>query len=136
MKTCSKCKIEKELTEFDIKNGKSISRCKDCRRETVNNHYAKNIQQYLDRNKRTIERNKQLLLEAKSRPCSECGGSFLPNLMDLHHRDPKEKEGEITKMANNTSTKKFKKELDKCDPLCANCHRMVTFYSELTANYR
>ena len=41
---------------------------------------------------------------------------------DFHHRDPSQKDFSISK--NAKSFEKCKQELDKCDLLCANCHRL------------
>jgi hypothetical protein len=54
--------------------------------------------------------------------CLDCGVEGNPWIFDFHHRDPSEKEFHW----GNTRTSNWealKKELDKCDLLCANCHR-------------
>lgn len=54
--------------------------------------------------------------------CEKCNYSTSQCAMDFHHRDPGEKDFQISK-----HLKKFgnshKKELDKCMLLCSNCHR-------------
>ena len=48
-------------------------------------------------------------------------------IYDFHHRDPKTKIkniGELLQSRNSLNmSKKLLEELDKCDLLCANCHR-------------
>ena len=44
-------------------------------------------------------------------------------LLDFHHRNPLEKEGELSDFSKGYNLDKFFNELDKCDLLCANCHR-------------
>ena len=56
--------------------------------------------------------------------CKRCGGEFHPAVFEFHHRNPAEKEYSPAK-ASQQSWENFKKELDKCDLLCANCHRMT-----------
>jgi len=54
----------------------------------------------------------------------DCGFDFhdAPECCDFHHR-----EGEIKKdvvgQILQSSVGAFMKEIEKCDPLCANCHR-------------
>lgn len=45
--------------------------------------------------------------------------------MEFHHRDPNEKEFSLSKSAFKSikNLERAKKELDKCDLLCSNCHR-------------
>jgi predicted HNH restriction endonuclease len=56
--------------------------------------------------------------------CTDCGMSFRgkEECLDFHHLIPSEKENTIGRMATY-SKESLKKELSKCIPLCANCHR-------------
>lgn len=89
-------------------------RCKECQRDYYN------------------ERRKSLKLKAlgyKGGVCSMCGlESEYTEIYDFHHRDPLGKEFAIgTMLAHPWS--RIKEELDKCDLLCSNCHRIL--HSEL-----
>ena len=57
--------------------------------------------------------------------CVKCGWKGDLSGYDLHHRDPKEKDfnSSALNMAN-MGWDKVKNELDKCDLLCALCHRL------------
>ena len=68
------------------------------------------------------KRNRQFVLD-QLRPCERCG-AFNPAFMDWHHRDPKEKTGLISRLVRHASIETLQKEIDKCDCLCANCHRI------------
>lgn len=59
--------------------------------------------------------------------CKDCNQSFPPNVFDFHHRDPLIKEMTWVKM-RLVSEKRLLAELDKCDLLCANCHRLRHLY--------
>lgn len=62
----------------------------------------------------------------KNRPCMDCWGWFEPCQMDFDHRPGTIKlfaPGEMWKM----SWKKLWAEIQKCDIVCANCHRLRTF---------
>jgi len=61
--------------------------------------------------------------------CQRCGNGELPLCCyHFHHRNPKEKDfviGRIFSVKNKERLKLIKKELDKCDLLCSNCHLIV-----------
>lgn len=54
--------------------------------------------------------------------CIKCGERD-PIVLDLHHRNPKEKDFTISKWLFRASLKILDAEFLKCDVLCANCHR-------------
>jgi hypothetical protein len=55
--------------------------------------------------------------------CSRCGEND-PACLDFHHRDDTEKDMNISKMITyGFSKEKLRTEMEKCDILCANCHR-------------
>src|SRR5262245_5171253 len=56
--------------------------------------------------------------------CKKCGGEFHPVAMDFHHRD---KDDKTTMHLSHLPWKKMKAELDKCDLVCANCHRVLEY---------
>ena len=70
---------------------------------------------------------KAWMLELKSRPCADCGGVFPVCCMDFDHRDGTEKAYNLGSMfAHHYSRELIQTELDKCDLVCANCHRVRT----------
>jgi hypothetical protein len=89
-------------------------------RTKVNDYVAKNAQ-----------RKRQWFKEFKSTlQCKVCGETRF-QCLDFHHRDPKEKEIGICKMIQRKfSIEKILKEMEKCDVLCANCHRMEHYTEE------
>ncbi len=61
----------------------------------------------------------------KGYSCIRCGISDF-RVLDFHHRDPEEKDVEVSNMARlRYSKKRILAEIEKCDCLCANCHRIV-----------
>lgn len=54
--------------------------------------------------------------------CSSCGYDKCFEALDLHHRDPSKKDKNISSM-KLYSENKIRAEIEKCDLLCANCHR-------------
>ena len=65
---------------------------------------------------------KEMGVEYLGGKCMKCGYNKCIWALDFHHRDPKEKEFGIGAY-NNLAWFKIMTELDKCDLLCANCHR-------------
>lgn len=63
----------------------------------------------------------------KGGKCQKCGYQGLPACFDFHHTNPKEKQFSISHHPHTRSWDRVKKELDKCDLLCANCHRQIEF---------
>lgn len=64
----------------------------------------------------------------KNKPCMDCRNKFPACAMDFDHRNGDEKENNISSMSNGGWSKlKIDKEIEKCDLVCANCHRIRTF---------
>jgi hypothetical protein len=112
-KICSKCKEEKSISEFyqksDRKNGSS--QCKNCFNSFCINRWIK---------------IKQKALEYKGSKCQDCHISYPETdycVFDFHHRNPNEKDVNWKKLRLR-SWDKIIFELDKCDLLCSNCHRL------------
>ena len=67
-------------------------------------------------------RAKLFLIEYKGGKCGMCGyDKMVPRAYDFHHRDPNEKEFNISQSTVH-NLDKLKLEVDKCDLLCKNCH--------------
>lgn len=60
--------------------------------------------------------------------CIRCGYADHPAALDFDHRDHREKQTIISGMYTY-STGKLYTELEKCDVMCANCHRIKSFES-------
>ena len=66
---------------------------------------------------------KQMLIDKLGGKCAICGGVFPQEVYDFHHIDPSEKK---LRAGSSTYSKAVQLEvLEKCELLCANCHRMV-----------
>lgn len=63
-------------------------------------------------------------------PCLDCEEYYPYFVMDYHHRDPETKERCIATMVQRgVRLDKILQEIDKCDLLCSNCHRLREFYA-------
>lgn len=59
----------------------------------------------------------------KGGECQRCSYSKYFGALDLHHRDPTQKDFSFSKARGHTWSEVIELELDKCDLLCSNCHR-------------
>ena len=121
-KTCSKCKVSKPATkEFFYTNFSKSDNldgwCKSCHKKCKQEHSIINS---IHTKKRHDERKKRAT-EYLGGQCQCCGFKKALSALQFHHRNPAEKEGQWNKV-KNWHEEKRKKELDKCDLLCANCH--------------
>jgi hypothetical protein len=67
---------------------------------------------------------KDLIIKEKDKPCADCGIKYNSWQMDFDHtRGQKLFSIGIVK----TSLKRLKEEINKCDVVCANCHRQRTY---------
>lgn len=63
----------------------------------------------------------------KDKPCTDCGGYFPEYCMDFDHLDPTTKVRGVSALARGGfSLKKILAEVDKCELVCSNCHRIRT----------
>ena len=69
-------------------------------------------------------KRKEMVREAKDKPCAICKNKYDPCAMDLHHIDPTTKSEGVNGMMRIGSYQKLQEEIDKCVVLCAVCHRL------------
>lgn len=133
VKICSRCKIPKTLDEFNFRNREKGTRhgyCRECGKTLTRSHYQRNKSQYLEKNLRSFHKRREFVRQMKNRPCEDCGISYPYYVMDFDHREDEIKEfglNEITQKAINS----LKREIAKCDVVCANCHRERTHQRRL-----
>jgi hypothetical protein len=79
--------------------------------------------------KKYRKRRADWFLELKSGlKCSKCGQSFpdYPTVIDFHHTRGSKKEGRLSSMVTgNAPEERILAEIEKCIPVCANCHRKL-----------
>ena len=68
---------------------------------------------------------KRMAVEYKGGKCSLCGYDRCVEALDFHHRDPDTKKFGIGYKGYKRSWDVIKKEVDKCEIVCANCHREI-----------
>ena len=127
MKTCPTCKVERPEDQFH-KNKKRkdglASWCKPCSKEwrDKNKHILK---KHSISQKKKTQSQKATLIEYKGGACMDCGyTSKYVTVFDFHHRDPTQKKFEVGAKLRDGMSQTLLDEADKCDLLCANCHRI------------
>lgn len=60
------------------------------------------------------------------RPCYDCGGQFAPESMDWDHRPGQVKKFDVAEGVRSRSDDEVMEEINKCQLVCANCHRVRT----------
>lgn len=63
----------------------------------------------------------------KEAPCTDCGLRFHPFVMDFDHIGDDKHKNVSTMVQNGSSLQAIQKEIDKCELVCSNCHRMRTW---------
>lgn len=107
-KICSKCKIEKDESEFGH-NARMVDGldyyCKDCRNTKYNPNQHKELVSFVE----SLKTN-----------CCKCGEDR-PWVIQFHHINPKDKRFSISQCGTR-SKDSIRKEISKCVCLCSNCH--------------
>ena len=132
-KICSKCKVQKLTTEFGFKNKekqKLHAQCKECQKGPKNAWYARNASQHKKNTSRTrdaaIKQARAYMLNyLLIHSCVDCGETD-PYVLEFDHvRGVKDKPLSEAVRAG-WSLERIKKEIDKCDVRCSNCHKRKT----------
>lgn len=128
LKTCYKCKKDKDLECFAVKtknkDGRALE-CKECKNKYNKGYYAKNS----DIHKQNVRKNSAVLIKRntdyvnqikKERGCKYCPEKEVCCLQFHHLRD---KDKSISRLiANLASLERIDAEIQKCEVVCANCH--------------
>ncbi len=103
-----------------------------------NKELSRQHQQHWRDNNKVVHQERQKLNRARlkklvddiklSQGCSICGYKKNPTALHYHHREPDEKEHEISWMVRKgRAFSAIQKEMNKCDLVCANCHHEITY---------
>jgi hypothetical protein len=131
MRVCGRCKEKKAPDEFAWRRksrGQRDNYCRACRTAYKHEHYSRNKQRYIDsarrRTERIIaERTAYLVSFLREHPCVDCGESD-PLVLEFDHL--REKRFSIGRGMRERPWKAVLAEIEKCDVVCANCHRRRT----------
>lgn len=129
-KKCFKCKQFKEYTEFFTRRkGKLQPYCKDCKRiyDRIY-HKRRSIEAKkakLDKQRLRLNKIREWVCDyLKYERCADCG---LGDVIVLTFDHLESKKATISAMIRNGySIESLKKEINKCEVVCANCHMRRT----------
>lgn len=133
-KTCPRCERRLSRDYFgwrDAAHTSLQSYCRECMRGAWADWYSeeKNREHHLDlvskRRRKRIEKHRRMINERKSQPCVDCGCIYPPYVMDFDHLGD-DKSDIVSKLAWTRGTDVLIAEMDKCEVVCANCHRERT----------
>lgn len=129
MKKCSKCNETKPLELFSKSSKTKDGRhtwCKSCFSIYEKLRYKNGDRKRKENNaKKSKERSRTWLWNLlQQSSCMDCGESD-PIVLEFDHRDPTTKKYTVVEMVGH-SISTIQAEINKCDIVCANCHRRRT----------
>ncbi len=125
-KYCLKCSPFGQRNRKQLESHNKTINCNICNRKyqytRTSGHTLKYCNSCMVNHRRFLRKKK--MVEYKGGKCQRCGYDKCLAAFDFHHRDPKGKEFNIS--GNHCiAWNKLRKELDKCDLVCSNCHREI-----------
>lgn len=116
---CGGCGEEKSLDQFWVvakgkrgPDGKKYSHCRTCTGSRITATQAK---------------KREWLAQYKlERGCADCGYSAHPAALDFDHLPGTEKSFSLKDGIATVGWKRLREEAEKCEVVCANCHRIRT----------
>ena len=100
---------------------------KNKQKEYQQKHHQRTKKKKRKQQNQLKDKRQHFVLEEMQRrggKCAKCGFSDI-RALDWHHLDPNEKVNSISEMIRDrVSMDKLQAELDKCELICANCHRI------------
>ena len=114
---CTRCGFEGESEQFVRDSNAKFGRRNRCIR-CDNKRQGKVQKNYRDRKRKFID-------SFKNKPCADCGVKYPPYVMDFDHLGNKEF-SLYEAIGHNFSEEKILAEINKCEVVCANCHRIRT----------
>ncbi len=129
IKTCKKCKSDRPVEQFSLNKRRKDGRqdwCKPCIKVRDAENYIENKGRFAkwskDRRLRVRTQVFEWLLE---HPCIECGEDDII-VLEFDHRTQTTKRFDVMSATHGHSWKTILEEIQKCDVLCANCHKRRT----------
>lgn len=107
---------------------RQIEKILSCSKGTISYHLGEGQKEKArKRGKHSKAVRRATIGQKKMVKCMDCG--FMPkrySQMDFDHRDGVDKVDNINNLIKNGSWEQIYAEIEKCDLVCANCHRLRT----------
>ena len=133
VKRCPRCKRGLPPEAFDFRDAARTrlqSYCRTCAKEAWCDWYSRDANRERhcrlvgSRRRARIKRHREIIRSIKKQPCADCGRTFPPEAMDFDHIG--EKRIEVSRLVYISGTAALLAEIEKCEVVCANCHRIRT----------
>lgn len=96
--------------------------------------YDRSVRANVDKMSETVKLNRKIIKEAKNIPCVMCGELREEYNMQFDHINPNDKFKNISQLCNY-KTKTLLNEINKCQVICALCHRRKSLFEQLCKIY-
>lgn len=117
MKVCNLCRK---------RPARSAGYCRECNKEYQRQHYKNNKEAYKIKARKYKHDRLNFLWEIKlGNSCVDCGEHYHPIAMDFDHVSGN-KSFAVGRSAREVGVEKLLQEIEKCELVCANCHRVRT----------
>ena len=131
MRRCGRCGELKPLGDFAWRRkakGQRHNYCRPCHSEYHREHYLANKARYIaqaaeSKRKVRLEQTTLLLAYFEEHPCVDCGQTD-PIVLEFDHL--RDKSFAIGTALTRYGWDKIVEEIQKCEVVCANCHRRRT----------
>jgi hypothetical protein len=132
-KMCGRCREVKPIDAFCWRRkvrGQRDNLCRPCRSDYHREHYLANKQRYVDQARARkqalrLERTAYLLDYFATHPCADCSEGD-PVVLEFDHLDAEDKSFNIGQALSYRRWQTILDEIEKCEVVCANCHRRRT----------
>ena len=123
---CTKRGHDKPPSEFHKQRGGSFPWCKACRKDYDREYHKSRWESGIKQKEiaARVERNHQVIRDwVLAHPCVDCGETD-PIVLEFDHQG--DKRANVSEMVRWASVETLQEEFDKCEVVCANCHRRRT----------
>lgn len=133
-KICTICKNKKEITEFNKNKGKKDGLnniCRECSNKRSREYYNEKGEEHkknvVRRNRKYRDKIREFILDIlNNSECKDCGNKDV-RVLEFDHLPEFEKSYNISDMLKSSlSIESIQIEINKCEIVCANCHRIRT----------
>jgi hypothetical protein len=97
----------------------------EAQRRALKKHYEANKDYYKTKARKRQRETEAFVSSLKDKPCADCGEKYPPWVMDFDHVSGN-KLADIATLVKTGSRSRLLAEIEKCEVVCANCHRQRT----------